>query len=66
MKNLSFVKSRRGTQPHLKLRKGLARPLFFYTALVKVLCILHLERHIKFASMSNLVVLGWADEKNDV
>ena len=26
---------------------------------------LHLERHIKFAPMSNLVVLGWAHEKND-
>ena len=26
---------------------------------------LHLERHIKFAPMSNLVVLGWAHEKSD-
>ena len=25
---------------------------------------LHLERHIKFAPMSNLVVLGWAHEKS--
>ena len=26
---------------------------------------LHLERHIKFAPMSNLVVLGWVHEKSD-
>ena len=26
---------------------------------------LHLERHIKFAPMSDLVVLGWAQEKSD-
>ena len=40
-------------------------PCFLLQHWLKYCVHLHLERHIKFAPLSNLVVLGWAREKSD-
>ena len=69
LKNLSLIKSGWGTRPLLKLRRGSApsarAPSSLLQHWLKCCVHLHLERHIKFAPMSNLVVLGWAHEKSD-
>ena len=72
LKNLSFIKSGRGTRPLLRIKKRFrppppasATPSSLLQHWLKCSVHLHLERHIKFAPMSNLVVLGWAHEKND-
>ena len=71
LKDLSFIKSGWGTRPLLKLRRGSvpppasAPPSSLLQHSLKCCVHLHLERHIEFAPMSNLVVLGWAHEKND-
>ena len=71
LKNLSFIKRGWGTGPLLKLRRGSApppsarAPSSLLQHWLKCCVHLHLERHIKFAAMSTLVVLGWAHEKSN-
>ena len=69
MEPLSFIKSGGGTRPLLKLRRGSTPSTRAYSSLLQhwlKCCVhLHLERHIKFSPMSNLVVLGWAHKKSD-
>ena len=69
LKNLSFIKSWWGTRPLFKLRRGSApsarAPSSLLQHWLKCCVHLHLERHVMFAPVSNLVVLGWAYEKSD-
>ena len=69
LKNLSFIKRGWGTGPLLKLRRGpppsARAPSSLLQHWLKCCVHLHLERHIKFAPMSKLVVLVSAHKKSD-